>query len=459
MLFFPVVTLLYYLVDYRWRWLLLLLASCYFYMVFIPAYILILFAIIAIDYTAAIWMEKLPGKKKIFLLLSIVANLSLLAVFKYYNFFTGNVNALLELLNVHISPLPVWKIILPVGLSFHTFQAMSYTIEVYRGHQKAEKHFGIYALYVMFYPQLVAGPIERPSQLLPQFYKKHDADYDGIIRGLKMMLWGFFMKVVVADRLALYVDYVYAHAEWHGRLALIISVFFYSFQIYGDFAGYSLIAIGAAKTIGFTLEDNFHQPYLSASITEFWRRWHITLSGWFRDYVYIPLGGNRNGPARYLFNILLVFLLSGLWHGANWTFVVWGLLHGFFIVLEFFLGKKIKGSRTAGIGYSFIIVSLCWVFFRSASLHDAMGFIGRIFNPATPWVVAGEFNARILLVYSFFGIACVLAADFRKAFLNRDNLLLHHKKTGIRLVSCVAILVLIVLLGVFDGAQFIYFQF
>lgn len=459
LLFFPVVTLLYYLVHYRWRWLLLLLASCYFYMAFIPAYILVLFGIIIIDYTAGICMEKRAGKKKLFLLLSIAANLLLLAVFKYYNFFIENVNGLMGLLKTPVHPLPFWNILLPVGLSFHTFQAMSYTIEVYRGRQQAERHFGIYALYVMFYPQLVAGPIERPYLLLPQLHKKQVIDYDGIIQGLKIMLWGFFMKVVVADRLAIFVDDVFSRAEWHSRSALMLASFFYSFQIYGDFAGYSFIAIGAAKTMGITLSENFRRPLLASSITNFWNRWHITLYGWFKDYVYIPLGGNRRGLARQIFNILLVFLLSGLWHGANWTYIVYGLIQGIVVVMELFFVKRIKGNKAGGIIYSFIVTSTCFIILRSPNLHQAFAFLGRLFNPSTPWVLSGEFEERALLVYSFLGIVCLLAADIFKEYFNRNNPLLHHKKTWVRLATCVAILVVIMLIGVFDGAQFIYFQF
>jgi len=458
LIFFVVVTLLYYVTNASWRWLLLLLASCYFYMSLIPAYILVLFSIIIIDYAAAICMEKMADKKKFFLLLSIMVNLTVLAVFKYYNFFAENVNALLGAWQLKVAPLPFWYIILPIGLSFHTFQAMSYTIEVYRGNYRAEKHFGIYALYVMFYPQLVAGPIERPAQLLPQFYKKHAVDYDLIAQGLKMMLWGFFMKVVMADRLAIFVDYVFARAEWHSRSALLLAGFFYPFQVYGDFAGYSLIAIGAAKTMGFTLNENFRRPYLSASLTHFWTRWHITLYSWFRDYVYIPLGGNRKGKFRQVFNILLVFALSGLWHGAQWNFVVFGLLQGCIIVLELVF-KRPPAAKIAGILYTFVVFSVCLIIFRSTTLKGGIVFIRRLFSPATPWLLSGEFEERASLLYSFFAIGCVLAADIINEFFSKNDLLLYHRKTWIRLSACIALVLIILLIGVFDGAQFIYFQF
>ena len=463
LLFFLVVTFLYYIINFKWQWLLLLLASCYFYAAFIPAYILVLFAIILIDYTAGRFIEKSIGKqRKLFLVISIVANLSALAIFKYHNFFVDNVNEVLNILNVPIKPFPIWHIVLPIGLSFHTFQAMSYTIEVYKGNQKAEKHFGIYALYVMFYPQLVAGPIERPQQLLHQFYEKHPADYEGIADGLKKMLWGFFMKTVVADRLAIYVDYVYAHVGLHSRLALLTATFFYSFQIYCDFAGYSLIAIGAAKTMGFQLTENFRQPYLASSVGAFWNRWHITLSRWFRDYLYIPLGGDRVGTLRYVFNIFVIFLLSGLWHGANWTFIIWGILHGLLIITEFFLSKTILRKRNLNIAsllYSFITVSLCWVFFRAINLQDAFTVIHRIFSPNTAWLITGEFEERSLLLYSLFGIICVLAVDIKKEFFSETRLLLNHKNISVRLATCIILIIIILSVGVFDGGQFIYFQF
>ncbi|HXB93337.1 MAG TPA: MBOAT family O-acyltransferase, partial [Puia sp.] len=300
---------------------------------------------------------------------------------------------------------------------------------------------------------------------------------------LKKMLIGLFMKVVVADRLAIYVDYVYAQVGIHGRLALLTAVFFYSFQLYCDFAGYSLIAIGAARTMGFSLSDNFKQPYLASSITQFWSRWHMTLSRWFRDYLYIPLGGSRVSTLRHLFNILVVFLLSGLWHGANWTFIVWGTLHGLLVIFEtFFAGKRAARrnpisagdrdpspdrparpfpsiGRIVGILYTFTLVSLCLVFFRSASVAEALTVIRRIFSPSTFSQTGGEFRERALLLYSLFGIGCILAMDIRMEMTGKRGLLLYHKRSTVRLSAVAALVVVILLLGVFDGSQFIYFQF
>ncbi|HEV8505901.1 MAG TPA: MBOAT family O-acyltransferase, partial [Chitinophagaceae bacterium] len=261
-------------------------------MAFIPVYILILGFTIFIDYFAGIYLEKAKSKKKLFLIISLVANIGVLAFFKYFNFINENITGLLKGFGISNSA-PVLNIILPIGLSFHTFQAMSYTIEVYRGNQKAERNFGIYALYVMFYPQLVAGPIERPQNLLHQFYEKHELNYDNVVSGLKMILWGFFQKLVVADRLSAYVNAVYKNPENHSGLTLLLATVFFAFQIYCDFAGYSNIALGSAKIMGFKLMTNFERPYYAKSVSEFWKRWHISLSSWFRDYLYIPLGGNR----------------------------------------------------------------------------------------------------------------------------------------------------------------------
>ena len=274
LLFFPIVTLLYYVLPHRFRWLHLLIASCVFYMAFIPVYIFILFVTIIVDYIAGILIEKESGgRRKLFLIISIVVNLGFLAFFKYYNFFTDNVNELLHLLHISTHPIPLLNFILPVGLSFHTFQAMSYTIEVYRGNQKPERHFGIYALYVMFYPQLVAGPIERPQNLLHQFHEEHKFNSQNLLNGLRQMLWGLFKKVVIADRLALYVNLIYANPQDYHYGNLLIAVFCFSIQIYSDFSGYSDIALGAAKTMGFDLMTNFNRPFLySTNITEFWRR-------------------------------------------------------------------------------------------------------------------------------------------------------------------------------------------
>jgi alginate O-acetyltransferase complex protein AlgI len=463
LIFFTVVTIFYYAIHQKWRWLFLLAASCYFYAFSIPAYLLVLFLIITIDYFAGILIESKQGNlRRFFLGISIVSNLTVLGIFKYHNFFVENLHLLTGIFSSRPQSFSIWNLALPIGLSFHTFQAMSYTIEVYKGKQKAESHFGIYALYVMFYPQLVAGPIERPQKLIPQFYQKHPVDFDNITNGLKWMLWGFFMKVVVADRLGIYVDYVFRNVEVHSRLALITAVIFYSFQIYCDFAGYSLIAIGSAKAMGFSLTKNFNHPYLAASLRDFWMRWNITLSQWFRDYLYFPMGGSRVALSKYIFNILVVFILSGLWHGANWTFIIWGLLHGSFILIAHIRRKLIPGfvvPKLTGIISTFLIVSFCWIFFRSQNIYEAFVVVTRIFSPDTIPIIEGEFQERSLLAYSVLGILCVIATDMAAEYVPGKFRLLNNSKEWVRMATCIGLIIAILLFGVFDGSQFIYFQF
>src|SRR5678810_23272 len=314
LMFFPIVVAVYFAIPHRFRWAWLLAASCYFYMAFIPVYILILFFTIAVDYAAGILIEDAEGKRrKLFLLMSIVANVGVLAIFKYFNFLNANARAIAEVFHWPYG-VPALSIILPIGLSFHTFQAMSYTIEVYRGRHKAERNPGIFALYVMFFPQLVAGPIERPQNLLLQFYERHEFDYDRVADGLRRMAWGLFMKVVIADRLSNYVNPVYNSPYSYDGLTLVVATVFFALQIYCDFAGYSHVAIGTAEVMGFRLMQNFNRPYLSRSISEFWSRWHISLSTWFRDYVYIPLGGNRWGWVRTYRNLFITFLAVSYTH-------------------------------------------------------------------------------------------------------------------------------------------------
>lgn len=437
-------------------------------MAFIPVYILILGFTIVIDYFAGIWIERTDGKyKKYFLIASLIANIGVLAVFKYYNFLNDNLSDLLNSIG-YTNKIPRLGLILPIGLSFHTFQAMAYTIEVYRGHQKAEHKFGIYALYVMFYPQLVAGPIERPQNLIHQFYEKHTFEYQRVVEGLKLILWGFFMKLVIADRLAIYVNAVYNNSAQHSGLSLLVATIFFAFQIYCDFAGYSNIAIGAAKVMGFKLMTNFDRPYLSQSISEFWKRWHISLSSWFRDYLYISLGGNRVSIPRWYFNLLFVFIISGFWHGANWTFIIWGALNGFYLVFAIVsenLRKKIDHAffidqvpwldRFIKIFTTFILVCLAWIFFRADSLHGAIDILGKILAFKGPLFI----GTSSFLVYSVAGILFLLMAELKTEYLNDKFLFFHHPNSLVRKFSYTSIIILILMFGVFDGGQFIYFQF
>jgi alginate O-acetyltransferase complex protein AlgI len=394
LLFFPIVTLLYFLLPHRLRWVLLLTASCIFYSFFIWEYIFILIFTIIIDYFAGIWIANSDGiRKKWALVISLAANLGVLGIFKYYYFIIDNINAVSYRLGGE-NYQALWQFILPIGLSFHTFQAMSYTIEVYRGNQKVEKHFGIYALYVMFYPQLVAGPIERPQNVLYQFYEKHDFNYAQVQSGLRLMLWGFFKKIVIADNLSVYVSKVY-NDQLHDFFGfpLIVASVFYSIQIYCDFSGYSDIALGSARVMGFQLMTNFNRPYFSKNISEFWKRWHISLSSWFRDYLYIPLGGNRVSTTRKYLNLFLVFLFSGLWHGASWNFIAWGGIHGFYL----FCGgitEKIQNKMYAFINHkkltdafqmllTYCLVTFAWIFFRAKDFADTKYILKKSIGPAS----------------------------------------------------------------------------
>ena len=377
-IFLPVVVLLFYLLPQRARWFMLLTASCVFYMWFVPKYILILLVTIVIDYLAGILMERNAERlrrKKTFMIISIVSTLTVLFVFKYLGFVTENLTRLCAALGVETN-LAV-NIILPIGLSFHTFQSMSYVIEVYRGNQKAERHFGYYSLYVMFFPQLVTGPIERPGNLLRQLHEEKRFDYDNISKGMRLILFGLFIKMVVADNLGLTVERIYDEPSTYNSWSVMLGAVFYSFQIYCDFFGYSTIALGSAKLMGFDISDNFRSPYLSCSIAEFWHRWHISLSTWFRDYVYIPLGGSRVKFSRWAFNILVVFVLSGIWHGAAWTFLFWGFAHGLLHIVEKVLKKNVKMLEPQtkvgrwsvdlfNMAKTFILVTLFWVMFRSS---------------------------------------------------------------------------------------------
>ncbi|MEG0091191.1 MAG: MBOAT family O-acyltransferase, partial [Oscillospiraceae bacterium] len=362
----------------------LLVSSYYFYMCWRPEYALLILFSTATTFLASIAIDKArsKGQRKFMLVLSIVLNLSVLFLFKYYNFFTANITALLLNFGVVLTP-PTFDLLLPVGISFYTFQALGYSIDVYRGNVKREKNFFTYALFVSFFPQLVAGPIERSENLLPQFYHHEKFDYTRVKNGLVQMCWGFFKKMVIADGVAQIISIVYDSPTKFSGIQLVIATVFFAFQIYCDFSGYSDIAIGAAEVLGFNLMRNFAHPYFAKNATEFWRRWHISLSSWFMDYLYIPLGGSRKGYARTLINLFVTFLVSGLWHGAQWTFVVWGALNGIYVIADRVLKPYIKSLQHSlhlkekglianifGATITFILVDFAWIFFRANSVQD-----------------------------------------------------------------------------------------
>ena len=461
--YFPLVTGLYFMTPERQRWILLLLASCYFYMAFIPAYVLILFAVILLDYGAGLLIEGARGRRrKALLILSLLANLGFLGVFKYYNFFNANLVDLCTSLGLDYRGYRL-DIVLPIGLSFHTFQSMAYTIEVYRGRFQAERHLGIYALYVLFFPQLVAGPIERPESLLVQLRKSFGPDAARIASGLKLMVWGLFKKVVIADRLSLYVNPVYGDPTAFLGAPLMIATVFFAFQIYCDFSGYSDIAIGVARILGYHLRLNFNRPYLAASMTEFWRRWHISLSTWFRDYVYIPLGGNRSAPWRWYVNLAITFLLSGLWHGANWTFVVWGLVHGLYLMVSVLRTRIWPGYRIPhllGVLGTFVLACLAWVFFRARTLGDATYVLANML-PLGP---LGLEDLALGRTADFF-LSCQLIAVLLLVHGAEERTgknvveLVGERGAGERWLTYLVVLLAVVFLGRFSDAEFIYFQF
>ncbi len=449
----------------------LLVASCVFYMFFIPSYILILLFTIVIDYFAGIWIENAKGKRrKLFLIISIIANIGVLSVFKYYNFFAENIEGIAELLGWHPN-IPFLNMILPIGLSFHTFQAMSYTIEVYRGNQKSERNILIYALYVMFYPQLVAGPIERPQNLLHQFKEDHTFDYTRIVAGLKLMLWGLFKKVVIADRCGAYVSNVFDYPYQHEgeTITFWCGLFFFAWQLYCDFSGYSDMAIGAAQVMGIKLMTNFKRPYLSKSIGEIWQRWHISLTSWFMDYVFRPLGGYRKGRDRGAINLLIVYFLSGLWHGAAWTFIICFFLFGAQLVFRLYFKKQInwlfsklespnskRWNNILHTAIAFIMICIPFAFFRAHSLPDALFILKSLFNFGTGGLSIGNSST---FIYAVIGVIILYSVEIYQEYYSKSDALPEPKSTGFKFVFYSSVIIYILLTGVFDASQFIYFQF
>jgi len=459
--FLPVVVGLYYLLPKQFRWILIFLASCYFYMAFVPKYILILFFIILIDYASGILIEdsNKKGTKRLFLVLSILSNVGLLAFFKYFNFINENIGTLSQFMGLTFRPSTL-DIILPIGLSFHTFQSMSYTIEVYRGHQKAERHLGYFANYVLFFPQMVAGPIEKYNHLGHELRKPVDPIYNNFAKGFRLILFGLFVKMAVADNLAPIVNEVYADPTAFSSWDVMNAIFFFSFQIYADFYGYSTIALGAAKLLGIDLIDNFKTPYLALSVNDFWRRWHISLTSWFREYVFIPLGGSRVNSIRWIINILIIFFVSGLWHGASWTFVAWGMLHGVIYLLERALNKIFNVKIKSGFSIlnlllgikTFVIVSFIWIFFRAENFDKALAIIRAVTGN---WHVAGR---ELTYGYSLFFIAVLLVFDVF-FFTKRADQWLDERNVYVRWVTYTILLFFVMALSGMENLPFIYFQF
>ncbi|MCR5250876.1 MAG: MBOAT family protein [Lachnospiraceae bacterium] len=484
--FFPIVILLYYILPGKARRLWLLAASYFFYMSWNAKYVLLILFTTVVTYAGAILLERAKEKrgKRIALSCIIVLNLLLLLFFKYFDFMLQNLNFALRLLHVQAVSSP-FSLLLPVGISFYTFQSLGYAIDVYRGDIPAEKNFFDYALFVSFFPQLVAGPIERSGNLLKQLKdcsRKRLWSWDSVVSGFGLMLWGFFMKMCIADRLSIFVDAVFNNVYACGTVETVLGAAAFSLQIYADFAGYSSIAIGAARMMGFSLMENFNAPYFAESIGEFWHRWHISLSTWFRDYVYIPLGGNRKGKPRQYVNLMITFLVSGLWHGASWSFVFWGALHGFYQIAGNIL-KPVRAKLTKVLNLhedsfsfhfgrkviTFVLTAFAWIFFRAHSMKLALEYIRRMFVKFNPWVLFDQsmFNwgpDRRETGILFFCLLLLLAVSLLREYKKTDlGEFLLKQDLWFRWLVFILLMLAVLVWGeyglAFDSSQFIYFAF
>lgn len=482
LIFFPIVTLLYFAIPHKVRYIWLLLASYFFYMCWNPKYALLMGFSTVSTYFAGLMIGKSKKElnKKVWVGASFAINIAILFFFKYFDFAIANINSVLGLLNVELIN-PSFDVILPVGISFYTFQALGYTVDVYRGDIECEKNILRYALFVSFFPQLVAGPIERSGNLIKQLRERHYFDTKRVANGLMLMLWGFFEKLVIADRAAYVVDTVYNNYTNYTGVVIVLATVLFAFQIYCDFASYSDIARGAAQVMGFDLMKNFETPYFAKSVAEFWRRWHISLSSWFRDYVYIPLGGNRRGKLRKYFNIFVVFFLSGLWHGASWSFVVWGMLNGLYQIVgdatkkarlaiseKMGLDRNVFSNKLLKVIVTFALVDFSWIFFRAGSFTAALTMIKNMFAEFNPWVLTdgtlfklGLDSADMFVLLVSLGVLFVMSVLKYKGMNIRQTL----AKQGIwfryfvYLAGIFAVLVWGIYGPAYDASQFIYFQF
>ncbi|WP_438423350.1 MBOAT family O-acyltransferase [Aquimarina macrocephali] len=461
-LFLCIVFVLYWFVVYKNHKLqnvLLLIASYVFYGWWDWRFLSLIALSTLTDYFVGfrIYQSKDKLTQKRWLWVSVLFNLGLLGFFKYYNFFIESWIDLSASVGYEFQNTWTLKVILPVGISFYTFQTLSYSIDIYRKKLKPTNDFIAFAAFVSFFPQLVAGPIERATNLVPQFLKKRKFTYQNFSTGIKLMIWGFFLKLVIADRAAIYVDAVYNNIENHDGLSFIVATVLFTFQIYGDFAGYSLIAIGTSKLFGFDLMTNFRRPYFAASVSEFWTRWHISLSTWFRDYLYIPLGGNRVGKMRWLYNLFITFLISGLWHGANWTFIAWGALNGLYLIAEVLVNRKNRRG-IINVLLTFVLINFAWIFFRANSIDNAFYIIKTIFTtPGRLYIGSGDDIAALL--YAILAIGILLCVETKKEYFNSLFSISKNKYEVVRLTGYAVVVFMILYFGVFGKSQFIYFQF
>ena len=468
-LIFPLIFVLYWVIPVKWntwRKVLLLVVSYLLYMNWKPSFALVLLGVTVVtDWGGQVLQlrdnseERKVNKRKRLVWLFALLGLLPLLVFKYYNFLNDSISSGLASLGLQFA-LPGLNWAIPVGISFFTFQAVGYMLDVYHGRVKAEKNLLDYLLFVSFFPQVMSGPISKAEELLPQIKSPHKFDYEQGKQGLKYLLWGMFIKLVIADRLGLFVDTVYAnYIHYNGSTCFVASIF-YTLQIYCDFAGYSLMAIGIARTLGFNLINNFKRPYLATSITDFWKRWHISLTRWLTQQVYIPLGGSRCSKARTYWNIFVTFLVSGIWHGANWTFIIWGCMHGVFQIVEKALGwQKYNGNnaivKLLRISFTFLLVNFAWIFFRMPDFSSAGSVIMKIFSDFGPIDFTGlDMFAKFILV---LGLCILLFKDIRDEFFPDRLPFLQIK--FIRWCIYIILFVMILSLGVLDSGQFIYVNF
>ena len=468
LLFLPTIFILYWFVfnkNLKYQNTLILVSSYVFYGWWDYRFLSLIFLSTIVDYVIGLSISNQSSKKKQKLLLwgSVLFNLSVLGFFKYYNFFVDSWVELFSSLGYEIKSIWTLNFILPVGISFYTFQTMSYTIDIYRKKLEPTKDFISFASFVSFFPQLVAGPIERASNLLPQILKKREFQYDQVIQGLKLILWGMFKKVVIADSLAPIVDDIFSNYQDFGGGTLWLGAIYFSFQIYCDFSGYSDIAIGTSKLLGFELMSNFKFPYFSRNIGEFWRRWHISLSTWFRDYLYIPLGGSQEGKWKSIRNIFIIFLVSGFWHGANWTFIFWGLFHSILFLPTFMFNKNrnytssIIAANTLlpslkefiSVGTTFLLVTIGWVFFRSESIGDSFSYLTSMISNIN---IVTHLSPKI----NFYILVLVLV-DWTQRFDER-NLFVTFPKLIFRIFVIICVFLILINFKK-ESQQFIYFDF
>ena len=482
LIFFPIVVLGYFAIPDKFKNHWLLVASYYFYMSWQPVYALLILFSTVTTYYCAVLIDKAANrkKKKIYLAANIIVNIAILCYFKYFNFIVESVLAVFP----NLSIAPNNNLLAVVGISFYTFQSLGYSIDVYRGDVEKAKDFLTYALFVSFFPQLVAGPIERSKNLLPQLYKTHRFDYNRVTDGLVLMAWGFFKKLVISDSAALIVNAVYNDVSRYTGIQLIMATVLFAFQIYCDFSGYSDIAIGAANVMGFKLMRNFNHPYFSQNVSQFWRNWHISLSTWFMDYIYIPLGGSRKGIIRTYINLFITFMVSGLWHGASWNFVIWGAVNGAYNVVHRALfgkkeqrlrrlakeGKKLPKTNpavaVAKAMATFLLIDFTWIFFRANTMADAVYVMGNLFSDVSLWFTQGYFADAMTAIgfYANNGVAifCCILFMFRVELWEGKSTIvdrLNRSNVFVRWRFYYTIIILIIFFGYFGQSQFIYFQF